>query len=247
VSNGAAPLAKPQESGWGVCGTGASTAIVPDFVCFDSNGGRSYYKDCVARSQADGSRDKQDAFVVQVDFTRACSAHDACYGTRNAAKDACDASFYRDLRVECRSQLDSVGDSGISNACYEVALLFNDAVRDQEAVKAFGWEGEAAWQPRRVGRTGCDSYVRGQRAAGVENPSCTGEATADGADEQAQHEYSYDPPPRPKQFEYQHRPESRRVSRENGLRTMVTSAPRRRGSGGNRAPDAGSGMPPRRC
>lgn len=46
-----------------------------------------------------------DGYVVSVDFTGACDAHDRCYGTCNSSKLSCDAGLTADMMSACYSQL----------------------------------------------------------------------------------------------------------------------------------------------
>jgi hypothetical protein len=151
-----------------ICGSDVSKYLVPDFVCFDARGGQVPYENC-ASNRSGGTLVRQ-----RVDFTSACSNHDACYGNKGANKSNCDAIFYEDLKQACRTQVGGIGADRIMRACIDTALQFNDVVRGQET-RRFG-----LWMVQQVpftGQSGCDAFVAAQRRAGVTEPSCTTSAT----------------------------------------------------------------------
>lgn len=169
----------------GVCGRGGSTILVPDYVCFDGQGRYMPYKDCSSYSRAAASMGRPPAQfnqqpqqdIVRVDFTHACSAHDACYGKDGASKDSCDVRFYESLKQACRVQIPA-GSEAASRACYETAILYNDVVRGQKtmvgSIEFNGMHyGTDDHHPFFVsGEKACNAYLTGQRVAGVEDPSC---------------------------------------------------------------------------
>lgn len=156
----------------GVCGSGRSTALVPDYVCFNRLGIRAPYEQCGV-----------NPINHRVDFTAACSRHDVCYGKKGEAKSKCDAAFYADLKQACYSKLSglkSPNSEKMLRSCIETALQYNDVVRGQETRRLEIWftNGTAVplpWYTQQIpftGKLGCKAYLDGQRAAGAENPSC---------------------------------------------------------------------------
>lgn len=153
---------------YGVCGSGWSTALVPDHVCFNGLGIRTPYEHCGL-----------PAINHKVDFTAACSRHDACYGIRGAAKSDCDAGFYKDLKQACFSQLPDSDSDRMQRACIETALQFNDVVRGQATRRLELWfvSGKVTLpyhvqQAPFTGKSGCNAYLDAQKSAGNTNPNC---------------------------------------------------------------------------
>ena len=152
----------------GVCGSGWSTALVPDHVCFGALGIRSPYEHCESLT-----------IPHKVDFVVACSRHDACYGTKGATKADCDTSFYQDLKQACFSHLPETRSDSMLRACIETALLYNDVVRGQATRRLEIWFGTGkvtlpvhVQQVPFTGMTGCGAYLKAQRKAGNRAPSC---------------------------------------------------------------------------
>ena len=105
----------------------------------------------------------------RVDFSTACVAHDACYGTKGTRKSDCDADFYKNLRGACRSQVGRANSEKILRACIDTALLSNDVVRSQPTKRFLIW----MVQPVPfTGQSGCEAYIAAQKRAGVKQPSC---------------------------------------------------------------------------
>jgi len=147
---------------YGVCGSGWSTALVPDHVCFNGLGIRTPYEHCGL-----------PAINHKVDFTAACSRHDACYGIRGAAKSDCDAGLYKDLKQACFSQLPDSDSDRMQRACIETALRFNDVVRGQATRRLDLWfvTGHVQQVPF-TGKSGCNAYIDAQKRAGNNTPNC---------------------------------------------------------------------------
>jgi hypothetical protein len=63
-------------------------------------------------------------------FTKACNAHDVCYGTCNRSKSKCDSDFFKDMAAICASDYPT---SGILNVlgrgvCLQLAATYANAV-----------------------------------------------------------------------------------------------------------------------
>lgn len=147
------------------CGSSASRFLVPDYVCFDAQGGRKPFANCAA-GRTGGTLVRQS-----VDFTSACFAHDACYGTNGAQKADCDGRFFEDMKLICRERTGNIGSEKMFLACIDTALQFNDVVRGQ-ATRRMG-----LWMVQQVpftGQTGCAAYSNAQIRAGNQKPSCVG-------------------------------------------------------------------------
>lgn len=145
------------------CGGSMSKFVVPDYICFDAQGGRAPYGRCDVR-RSGGSLVRQ-----KVDFSRACQRHDSCYANRGAKKTSCDTMFYRGLLDACRSQLAGGMPEAMRRACIETALQYNDVVRGQ-ATRRVG-----LWMTQQVpftGKSACNLYVDAQTSAGVANATC---------------------------------------------------------------------------
>ncbi len=146
-----------------VCGSDVSRYLVPDYVCFNAQGQREPFANCRGSSS--------DGLVRhRVSFVAACARHDACYARAGATKDACDTTFFEDLKRACRSQVGVAGTERMFQACVDTALQFNDVVRGQ-ATRRF-----AIWMIQQVpftGQSGCDAYTSAQKRAGVKQPTCT--------------------------------------------------------------------------
>jgi hypothetical protein len=146
-----------------VCGSSMSKYIVPDYVCFDAQGSRTWWNKC------DRSRTGDTLVRHQADFTRACERHDACYGKKDARKSSCDATFYRDLLGSCRAQLDRGVPESTKRRCIETALQANDVVRGQ-ATRRVG--DNMVQQVPFTGRSACQAFVKAQARAGRASALC---------------------------------------------------------------------------
>ena len=182
---------------------------IPDYICFTEKGNWVPYKNCLA-VEPNPARLFGKASWRRVDLRAACYKHDTCYGTAGAKKENCDTGFYADLKAACRTQLGASAPEQVMRSCYEAALAYNDAVRGQKTligsaqVNGVQYGTDAYGVPTAVG---CNAYLSGQRAAGVENPACSDTAASDSeteqASSQADHSYApksedYNPPIEPK-------------------------------------------------
>lgn len=140
-----------------VCGSSVSRFLLPDYICFDESGRRLPYESC-SSVPIGGQLSRQ-----RVDFTIACSTHDACYGTAGASKNECDANFYENLKVACRAQTTTANRSRAFRACIETALQYNDVVRGQPTRRVGPW---MIGQVPFTGQSGCEAYIAGQKRAG---------------------------------------------------------------------------------
>lgn len=61
-----------------------------------------------------------------IDFTPACDAHDACYGTQGRSQEACDEAFLADMKGACRRAFPTVP-LGVAQ-CYYIATDYYAAV-----------------------------------------------------------------------------------------------------------------------
>lgn len=146
-----------------VCGSSLSRYLVPDYICFDAQGGRVPYANC-GTGRSGGTLVRQ-----RVDFSAACATHDSCYRTKDARKSDCDAGFYQKLRAACRSQLGRADPEKLFRACIDTTLLFNDVVRGQATKRVLIWMIQPVLF---TGQTGCEAYIAAQKSAGAKRPSC---------------------------------------------------------------------------
>lgn len=168
---------------------------IPDFICFTEKGDWVPYKNCLA-AEPNPARLFGHASWRRVDLRAACYKHDTCYGTAGTQKEICDAGFYVDLKAACRSQLGASAPEQVMRSCYEAALTYNDAVRGQKTLIGSTKINGVLFGTDEVGvpaTIGCNAYLAGQRAAGVELPSCSGTTDSDAEHTPSQTDYFFAP------------------------------------------------------
>jgi hypothetical protein len=125
-------------AGLGVCGsTLTQRYFVPDAICVFPNGDIRPYACNMPNTK-------------YVSFSAACSEHDSCYSSPGANKTTCDTRFYKNLTNACRDVLTNSFPNKGRKACYQVAITYNDKVRQQA----------------------CPAFQNAQSGLGVSNAQC---------------------------------------------------------------------------